>query len=141
MVAQSLKYLAGLGSEARNDLDLAVEIADAYLRIARVQGVPAAVAHFGEFAAAEESLGKAREFADAVLLRRPHDRRALLLSAEIDHDWMTVANFQDRRREALSQGRTAADHLERLFAVGGAMPDEIDTATHIYSNVASAYIN
>jgi len=141
IVAQSLKYLAGLGSEARNDLDLAVEIADAYLRIARVQGVPAAVAHFGEFAAAEESLGKAREFADAVLLRRPHDRRALLLSAEIAHDWMTVANFQDRRREALSQGRTAADHLERLFAVGGAMPDEIDTATHIYSNVASAYIN
>jgi hypothetical protein len=62
IVAQSLKYLAGLGSEARNELDLAVEIAEGYLRVARVQGVPAALANFGEFAAAEESLRKAREF-------------------------------------------------------------------------------
>jgi tetratricopeptide (TPR) repeat protein len=54
---------------------------------------------------------------------------------------MAVANFQDRRREALAQGQTAADRLDRLFAAGRATPSEIDTAVHIYANVASAYIN
>jgi tetratricopeptide (TPR) repeat protein len=140
IVSESLKYLDGLGAEGRDDPDLTLEIGNAYLQVARVQGVPASVGNLGNLSQAEESLQHADRLVDAVLTARPNDRRALLTSAEIGHDRMTVADYQDRRDEALAHAREAAADLSRVLG-STPTPAEVDAATHIYSNIATSYYN
>ncbi len=55
IVAMSQEYLEGLRREASSNQDLTVEIAGAYDRLARAQGVPIR-ANLGEYAEAAESL-------------------------------------------------------------------------------------
>jgi serine/threonine protein kinase len=141
IVSESLKYLNGLGAEGRDDPDLALEIGQAYLQIARVQGVPASVGNLGELSQAEASLQQADRLVEAVLTTRPNDRRALLTSAEIEHDWMAVVDYQDRRDEALAHARKAAGQLDRFLGFSGTTPADVDDATHIYANIATAYFN
>jgi tetratricopeptide (TPR) repeat protein len=141
IVSESLRYLAGLSGEARGDMDLALDIARAYVQIARVQGVPASVGNLGQLGQAEDSLKKADRFVDSVLAANPNQPSALLASAEIAHDWMAVVDYQDRRAEALVHARKASQQLDRFLSLGAPPSTDIDTATHIYSNIATAYSN
>jgi serine/threonine protein kinase len=141
IVSESLKYLNGLGAEGRDDPELALEIGNAYLQIARVQGVPASVGNLGELSQAEASLREADRLVETVLTTRPNDRGALLTSAEIEHDWMAVVDYQDRRDEALAHARKAAGQLDRFLGFGVTTPADVDDATHIYANIATAYFN
>jgi serine/threonine protein kinase len=59
IVSMSLDYLERLSASARGDLDLAQEIGAAYLRVARIQGVPTD-SNLGDAAGAEVNLAKAR---------------------------------------------------------------------------------
>ena len=140
IVSESLQYLRVLGAEARRDRDLAVDIGRAYLRIARVQGVPTG-ANLGQFAQAEESLRNADFFVDRVLAADAGNREALLLSAEIAHDRMTVVDMQDRREEALAQAQRTALRLDQLLERGAHSQDELTTATRLFGNIAVAYEN
>jgi len=140
IVAESLQYLTALEAEAPADPALALEIGNAYLQVARVQGVPI-TANLGEFDDAEKSLQQADSFLRFVLAKDPKDRKALLTSAEIEHDWMALVDYRNHHGDALKHARSAAERLDRFVALGNLRPEEIDDATHIYSNLAVAYTN
>jgi serine/threonine protein kinase len=140
IVSESLTYLKSLGRDARGDTDLALEIGNAYLRVARVQGVPF-IPNLGRTADAEQTLQQADTFVDAVLAVNPHDRQALLTSAQIAHDRMAVIGLQRRFDESLAQAHRATERLDRLVARGPLTPEEVNGATQIYSNVAITYQN
>src|SRR6185312_3200298 len=55
IVDTSLGYLRRLSADARHDPDLAVEVANAYMRVARVQGVPVS-SNLGQMDQAERNL-------------------------------------------------------------------------------------
>ena len=117
IVSTSLAYLAGLGVEARGEPDLALEIGAAYLQVARIQGVPAD-SHLGQFAQAEDTLGKADTFVEAALAADRGNRRALLTSAEIAHDRMILAIAQNRRQDVPAHAARIAAQLDRLLSRG-----------------------
>jgi serine/threonine-protein kinase len=140
IVSESLKYLEGLGAEARGDTELALEIATAHLQVAAVQGVPF-VANLGEYAAAEQSLRTADTFVRAVLRADARHGRAWFIASQIDRGLMAVLDYQDRRHEALLHAERASRSLERFLKCARPTAEDINTATHIYLTVATAYNN
>jgi len=110
IVSTSLQYLAALGPEARGDKDLSLEIADAYLQLARIQGVPIH-SNLGQFVEARASLAKADAFVEFILTADPVNRRALLESAQIAHDRLVMASVERNVAEALEQAHKAEGSL------------------------------
>jgi tetratricopeptide (TPR) repeat protein len=140
IVSDALVYLASLGREASNDTELMLEIGNAYLQVARVQGIPF-VPNLGLVPEAEDSLRNADTFIDGVLAKDPANRQALLTSAQIAHDRMALVDVEGRRTDALTQAGRAANQLDRFLARGTPTADELNSATQIFSNVAIAYQN
>jgi len=110
IVSESLVYLERLGQEARGDAELSLEIGNAYLQVAEVQGVPL-VANLGDYAEAEETLKKADSFVDSVLASDGANRRALFSSARIQRDWMALVDMQDRRISKIGAMGTALSNM------------------------------
>ena len=140
LVSVSLKYLEGLSREAPEDMDLAREVAEGYWRVARVQGVPLYL-NLGDPGKAELSLKKADEMIEMVLASRPHDRRALLRSAAIDHDWMILAWQDHREAEALTLARKSSDRMEAVLRRPDAQDSERDEIAGMYPNLAMIAMN
>ncbi len=140
IVSESLGYLTALGAEVHPDKDLALEIANAYVQVAHVQGVPIGP-NLGQSAEAEESLRKADALIQSILDSDAGNRRALFTSAEIAHDRMALVDMQDRRDEAMVLARKAASQLERLISLGLRGFDEINTVARLYGNIGVAYEN
>ena len=155
LVSASLEYLEGLSRESRGDLDLAREISDGYWRLARIQGVNTE-SNLGDSSKAEESLRKADALIESVLASRPGDRNALLRSAVIAHDRMTVADTEDRKDDLQIHAHKAIDRVEvflrrydpgepvRLdgfLQTGDTRESERSAAATIYVNVARTYVN
>ncbi|MBZ5624584.1 MAG: protein kinase [Acidobacteriia bacterium] len=122
IVTTMLGYLAGIGTEAHGDRELTLEIASAYLQVARVQGIPTEFS-LGQFAQAEESLRKADAFAGTVLAGSPGNRRALLLSADIAYYRMVLASFQDRYQDVAARATEVTARLDQLRASAGLTPE------------------
>ncbi len=135
LVFESLRYLEALGAEAGDDPELALEIGNAYIRVAHVQGDPTA-ANLGQFAAAEQSLRRAEVFIEPVVAADSGNRTALILSATIAHDRMILADMGRRREEALRLAGKAAERLNRLSTLGKIEPRDVMAITHIYGNLA-----
>ena len=140
IVAMSQEYLEGLRVEASRDQDLAVEIAEAYDRLARAQGVPVRP-NLGQYAEAGESLRKAHSLLDSVLRASPRNRRALLQWANVAHDRMILANNAHRNDDALAQARRAAARLDALVNLGELSQRESAVATALYSDIALLHKN
>ena len=141
IVSASLEYLERLGNEARKqDTELALEISTAYSQVARVQGVPGN-SNLGQFLQARQSLSRADEFVESVLTTRPQNRKALLLSAEIAHDAMVLAQTEKRDTDALASGRKAAERLDVLLAAASPATEEAAAAARLYVNLALAHSN
>jgi tetratricopeptide (TPR) repeat protein/tRNA A-37 threonylcarbamoyl transferase component Bud32 len=140
LVSMSLQYLERLGASARGDPDLAQEIAAAYMRVARIQGVPTGM-NLGEAEKAEHSLANADRFIDLVLASRKDNAAALLVSAGIAQDRMIVANTLARDAEAAAQAGKAAERLGRLLRLGNITPDQRDDSARYYSRIALCYVN
>jgi tetratricopeptide (TPR) repeat protein len=66
----------------------------------------------------------------------PRRRSALLLSAEVAHDAMILAQTELRDEDALAFGKKAAERLEAVLATGDPNPKEAGTVTRIFSNIA-----
>ena len=113
IVSTSLAYLAGLEADARTEPTLALEIGEAYLHVARIQGVPAD-SHLGQFAQAEDSLRKADAIVEGALAVDRGRRRALLLSAQIAHDRLILAIAQNRPEDVPVQAARITAQLARL---------------------------
>ena len=139
LVSVALKYLDGLAAGAEGNLNLSKEIAEGYLRVAAIQGVPTGP-NLGEPAKADASLKKADELMDRALASRPRDRNALRGSAEIANDRMILASEDERSDDALAYGHKAAERLDALLLLPGISDSERDNAAGIYTDIALAHL-
>ena len=132
VVSTSLDYLRRLAAETHGDAALALEVGTAYIRVARVQGVPIAP-NLGQVPQAQENLRIAEGLIRSVLAAQPANATALLRHAQIAHDQMLLARYTGRYGEALAlAGQTA----ERLARVPYARIDK-----SAYSPLLFAYVN
>jgi tetratricopeptide (TPR) repeat protein len=115
IVDTSLEYLGRLGADVRGDPELSLEIGNAYMRVARVQGVPIAP-NLGQMDQAEQNLRLAEGFIRPVLVSQPANRTAPLRLAQIAHDRMILARLNHRWDEALALARKSAEWLEKFHA-------------------------
>lgn len=150
LVSASVDYLERLRADAKpspwrrlreQDSDLALEIGIAYLKVARVQGVPGNT-NLGQFSEARQNLAKADYFAESVLTnnRFPRRRRALLLSAEAAHDSMILAETENRDAAAMQLAGKAAGRLESLMKSGNTK-EEAAVVASLYVSLALSCSN
>jgi len=140
LVAASLQYLEGLSAAAQSDSDLAYEVADGYLSMARIQGVPTGPT-LGHFDQAEASLLKAHTLIEMLLAARPRDLRALMLSVDIRHDRMIVADSVHRVADAIVHATGAAARIEQVVNDDRATLEQRQFVIARYTNVALANVN
>lgn len=140
LVSTSTRYLAGLSAEAIHDKQLAVEVAQAYVQVARIQGV-GAWNNLGQYAEAEESLRNADVILDPLLAADPRNREALWLSANAAHDRASVANHAGWPEQVIAGGSKARERFDQLVSLGNLTWKEINGATYIYGDLAEHHIN
>lgn len=144
IVDTSLEYLRRLSADAGRDTALALELANAYIQVARVQGVGSG-RNLGQVEQAGQSLRAAAELIQSVLAVHPHNRPALLRAAIVGHDRMILAGTQIGRRdnarggESLAFARQAAERLEQFHAEKGDSAEDLDNVFDIYMNVSDQY--
>lgn len=139
LVALSIQYLEGLGGDALHDKQLSLEIGNAYLRVARLQGVPA-WNHQGQYDEAERSLSKADLFADSVLRADPRNRDALWILANAAYDRAIIAYAQRKPERVLAYSPKAVEGFDRLARLGNLTRREINAATYIFAGLADVHI-
>jgi len=140
IVDTSLDYLRRLASEVRGDPELALEVGNAYMRVARVQGVPMP-GNLGQMAQADESLKSGERLVESVLSAQPGNRLAMLRSAQIAHDRMMVAWWlRQPRGESLAFAKKSAERLDAYVSTGTVDSAEIDAVLLTSINVATQYL-
>jgi serine/threonine protein kinase len=139
IMATSVQYMESLGPEALRDKQLALEISDVYLRIARVQGVPEWNQQ-GQYSAAEKSISKAAEMVRSVLAADPANREALWQTANAAHDLAIVAYAERRPGQVIAWSPRAVEGFDRLARLGNLTRREINGATFIYGDLAEVHI-
>jgi Serine/threonine protein kinase len=138
IVDTSLAYLQRLAADVHGDPELALEVGNAYMRVARVQGVPISP-NLGQMDQAEQNLRIAERFVHSVLVSQPANRTALLRAAQIAHDRMILARLNGGHNdEALALARQAAGWLEKFHA-GKSDKPEASAVLNTYLNVADQY--
>lgn len=142
IVDTALEYLRRVSAGVRMDPDLSLEVATAYMRVARVQGVGIS-SNLGQTDKSQQSELKAQELIEAVLAAQPQNRLALLRSAQIAHDRMILAGDGGHDLEALKLARKSDEALKRyLNAVNGqSLPERLEAQQAIITgiNVANRY--
>jgi tRNA A-37 threonylcarbamoyl transferase component Bud32 len=139
LAATSIQYLESLGREDLRNKQLTLEIGDAYLRIARIQGVPEWNQQ-GRYSDAERSLSKVAELANSVLAADPANREALWLSANAAHDRAVIAYIERRPDQVFAYSPKAVEGFDRLARLGSLTRREINGATYIYGDLAEVHI-
>jgi tetratricopeptide (TPR) repeat protein len=140
IVDTSLEYLRRLAPDARGDPQLALEIGSAYMRVARVQGVPISN-NLGQMEQADESLKKAADLLQSVLAAQPGNRIAMLRAAQISHDRMILAWWLKRPKgQSLNFARKAAASLDQYLNTGGIDNGEAESVFVSYTNVVKQYM-
>jgi len=140
MVNDSLQYLTSLGSDIHGDNDLALEIANAYVRVAHAQGDPTSP-NLGLFAEAEASLNNASRFVDPVLSRDPGNQRALFIATTIAHDRMILASRRGDQAEMLKDAATTASLIGRFMSTRPVEVRDLYSMRYFYLNVAAKYLD
>ncbi len=138
IVNTSLQYLQRLAADAHDDPALALELGNAYMRVARVQGVPVN-SNLGDAVQADLSLQQAEKLLHSALAARPSDRIAALRAAHPAHDRMILADFRGAAAESLSFARKAAEFLGRYDAAGTVDPRDADQVASTYINVGTRF--
>ncbi|HTE41256.1 MAG TPA: serine/threonine-protein kinase [Steroidobacteraceae bacterium] len=140
LLAASLEYLEGLAADARGDIELEYTLADAYWKVARIQGVPS-VLNLGDTVKAEEQLTKAAFFASEVLRERPDDVNSLYLAAMIASDRMILADTEKRDTDAVMHAHAAFDAVERTLDLGDASKARHRDLLVALQNIAIGFMN
>lgn len=137
IVDTSLDYLRRVSAGAQRDPGLAVELGNAYLRVARVQGVPISP-NLGQMDQAEQTLRVADGLIQSALVSQPANRIALLRAAQIAHDRMLLSRYQGGRQEETAEfAKQSAAWMERLNPGIGDRSDG-PSIMITFSNVADA---
>ena len=137
IVDTSLEYLARLESEGPVSSELALDLGTAYMRVARVQGIPLS-ANLGQTKNAGENLAAAERLIARVLAEQPSNRAAMLRSAQIAHDQMSLAE-SDPNASALPLARRAEEWLQKFLLAGTMNSSEAQDIVTIGVNVANQY--
>jgi serine/threonine protein kinase len=139
IVDSALEYLQRLTADVARDPELTLEVGTAYMRVARVQGVPIST-NLGQLAEADLTLQKAEALIDGLLATRPADRTAMLRSAQIAHDRMILAGLKRPADAAMKFAEKSVDRLERYLQSGDVNPSDAQQVVLTYQNVARRYI-
>ena len=141
IVDTSLEYLSRLAADAAGDPELALDLGTAFMRVARVQGVPINT-NLGQMDKAEQNLQKAGRLVDSALAALPGNRKAYLRAAQIAHDRMVLAEYRRPSDEALPLARQSESWLQKYLATGPAGPDKLDAeaVAIVGMNVANWYV-
>ena len=139
IVDTSLDYLRKLAADAGNDPDLALDVGTAYMRVARVQGVPISP-NLGQTDQAAQQLQKAQTYIDRVLALQPANRTAILRSAQIAHDRMILSGLKRLNDDALTFAGTSLERLEQYLKTGDIDRSEAQQVVITYMNVANRYM-
>jgi tetratricopeptide (TPR) repeat protein len=138
IVKTSLEYLRRLNEDVSGDADMAFELGNAYLSVARVQGVPIGV-NLGHTDEAGRSLQIAERLMASVLHAQPGNRTALARSAQIAHDRMILAELRNQHTGAMDFGRKAEAFLARYERSGSVDRTEAEEVVRTYSNIGNTY--
>ena len=145
IVDTSLEYLRRLAADARRDPALALELGNAYIQVARVQGIEIG-RNLGQVEQAGQSLRAADELIRSVVAAQPRNRTALLRAATVAHDRMNLARQRTGRRdlarggEPLALARQAAQWVERFDARKGDKAEDVDDVFSVSMNIADTYM-
>jgi len=135
LTAISIQYLESLRRDDPRNQQLALEIGAAYLRIARIQGVPEWNQQ-GRYEDAERSLSKVAEIAGTVLAADPNNREALWQSANAAHDRAVIAYIQHHPDQVFANSPKVVEGFDRLARLGNLDRHEINGATYIYGDLS-----
>lgn len=113
IVDQTSKYLSWLAEEAREDSNLQLDLADAYLKLAGTQGDPFE-SNLGKTSEAMASITKARQIADATLTKSPDHPRAKRYVALSEISRAAILEQQSKVPEALEASKKAVAILQQL---------------------------
>ena len=145
IVDTSLEYLRRLSIDVSGDPALALELGNAYVQVARVQGVSTG-RNLGQVDQAEQSLRIAEKLIAPVLQSQPANRLALLRASQTAHDRMVLAGLRRGRRdragrvEALAFAQQSAGWLDKFNAAAGDKPEDTEEVLSLYMNVADEYM-
>lgn len=139
IVDTALEYLHRLAADVQGDPKLALDVGNAYMRVARVQGVPISPT-LGQTDEAEQNLEIANQFIQSALKAQPANRTAMLRAAQIAHDRMILARFQNHLKQALGFASDSAAWLGKYHAGKGDAP-EASAILNTYLNVADQFMS
>ena len=138
IVDTALEYLDRLAGEARGDAELSLDVGTAYMRVARVQGVPIST-NLGQLDRAEQTLRTAETFIGSVLAAQPGNRTAFLRSAQIAHDRMILAGLRRPDDRALPFARQSAQWLDRYLETGNVEASDAEQVLISLNNVGNRF--
>lgn len=141
IVDTSLEYLSRLAKDAANDPALAFDLGTAYMRVARVQGVPINT-NLGQMDKAEPTLQAAERLMADVIAQQPGNRKAYLRAAQIAHDRMLLAEYRRPPDAALPLARKSEEWLRKYLETGPIDKERIEAegAVIVGMNVANWYV-
>ena len=139
IVATSIQYLESLRKEALLDKKLALEVGSAYLRFARIQGVPEWNQQ-GRYGEAEKNLSAAAEIDRTILAADPTNREALWQAANVAHDRAVIAFAERHPADVVAFSPKVVESFERLARLGNLTRREINGATYMYGDLAEVDI-
>jgi hypothetical protein len=138
IVNTALEYLQRLTADAAGDPELALEVGTAYMRVARVQGVPIS-ANLGQLEQSDQTLQKAEAIIESLLVSQPANRTAIFRSAQIAHDRMILAGLRRPEDEAMKFARRSTERLDQYLRTGRVDPADAQQFLVTYQNVARRY--
>ena len=138
IVDTALDYLRRLGVEVQGDPDLALEIGTAYMRVARVQGVPISP-NLGQSDQAEQNLQTAEALVRSALAAEPGNRTAFLRMAQIAHDRMILAGNRRPDDQALPLAEQSATWMARYVDSGTVAQAETQQVLLAMNNIANRF--
>lgn len=139
LVATASQYLAGLSEDAIRDKQLAEEVAESYIQLARIEGVPA-WNNLGRYAEAVENLRKAETLLDPIVAGDPNNRNAIYLSANAAHDRVIAADAAGQPEQMIAGALKVHERFDQLVRLGNLTGKEINAATYIYGDLAENHI-
>ncbi len=139
IVDTALEYLRRLSAEAHGDPDLSLELGAAYMRVARMQGVPIVGSNLGQTAEAEHSLQLAEALVRPVAAARPRNRTAQLRLAQINHDRMLLLGLRRSDDRDLLFARQSMEWLDKYLASGSVDRGEGESVLLVVEHAANQY--
>ena len=138
IVDTALEYLRRVAGDVQGDPELALELGTAYMRVARVQGVPIS-ANLGQSEQAEQNLRIAEGLIESTLAAQPGNRTAFVRMAQIAHDRMILAGDRRPDDEALPLAERSSQWLDKYLDSGPLELSEAEQVVIALNNVGNRF--